>query len=74
MPAPIAIFAFNRPEHLQRTLDALAANSLADKSHVTIFCDGPRTDEERAKTDAARAVACAEIDKGRFASVNIVMQ
>lgn len=72
--APIAIFAFNRPEHLQRTLDALAANSLADQSHVTIFCDGPRNDAERAKTDAARAVACAEIDAGRFASVNTVMQ
>jgi len=26
MPAPIAVFAFNRPEHLLRTPAALAAN------------------------------------------------
>ena len=74
MLAPIAIFAFNRPVHLQRTLDALAANSLACQSHVTIFCDGPRNDAERGKTDAVRAVAFAEIDKARFASVKTVMQ
>lgn len=69
MPAPIAVFAFNRPDLLQRTLDALAANILAAESHVTIFCDGPRTEEERIKTDAVRAVAHAA--QG-FASVTVV--
>ena len=74
MPAPIAIFAFNRPAHLQRTLEALAANYLAKQSHVTIYCDGPRNEAERSKTDATRAIACAEIDAGRFASVSTVIK
>ena len=69
MPAPIAIFAFNRPDHLRRTLEALAANELAAESHITIFCDGPRTEEEKIKTDAVRAVAHAA--QG-FASVEVV--
>jgi len=41
MPAHIAAFAFNRPEHLRRTLSALADNDLAAESALTIFCDGP---------------------------------
>lgn len=55
--APIAVFAFNRPEHLHRVLIALAENDLAEQSEVTIFCDGPRTKEEKVKTDAVTAVA-----------------
>ena len=36
--APIALFAFNRPDLLARTLTALAANELATSSALTIFC------------------------------------
>lgn len=67
--APIAVVAFNRPDHLKRTLDALAADLLAGQSAVTIFCDGPRNDAEREKTDAVRSVARGA--KG-FASVRVV--
>lgn len=56
-PAPIALFAFNRPDHLRQTLQALAANNLAAESHLTIFCDGPRNAAEKNLTDAVRAVA-----------------
>ena len=46
--APVAFFAFNRPEHTRRTLAALAANELAADTDLYIFCDGPRSpaDEE----------------------------
>lgn len=67
----MALFAFNRPSHLSCTLDALAANELASDSPLTIFCDGPRTDIEKIKTNAVRRVAKAEATKGRFASVRI---
>lgn len=40
--AHIAVFAYNRPDHLARTLGALAQNDLALESRVTVFCDGPR--------------------------------
>ena len=57
MLAPIAVFAFNRPDLLRQTLDALAGNALAKHSSVTIFCDGPRHEQEEPATRAVRAVA-----------------
>lgn len=68
-PSPVVLFAFNRPDHLRRTLRALAANDLAAESHLTIFCDGPRSDAEAQKTKAVRNVAKSA--QG-FASVSLV--
>lgn len=53
----IAIFAFNRPDLLQRTLTVLAANDLADKASLTIFCDGPRYEKDEPDTRAVRELA-----------------
>jgi hypothetical protein len=69
MPAPIALFAFNRPMHLKRTLSALAANDLAAESDMTIFCDGPRHEEEKKLTDAVREVAACAVG---FHSITII--
>ena len=41
-PAPIALFAYNRPTHLARTLEALRDNPLAHKSRLHIYSDGPK--------------------------------
>jgi hypothetical protein len=57
MTVPVAVFAFNRADHLQQTLNALACNYGADNTDVTIFCDGPRNHTEREKTDSVRALA-----------------
>lgn len=67
--SPIAIFAFNRPDYLKQTLDALASNVLAAQSHVTIFCDGPRNAAEQLKTDEVRAMAR---NAAGFASVRVI--
>lgn len=40
--APIIVFAYNRPEHLRKTLEALANNDLANESQLFIYCDGAR--------------------------------
>lgn len=40
--APIVVFAYDRPEHLRRTLDALSQNDLAKDSVLYIYCDGAR--------------------------------
>lgn len=53
----IAIFAFNRPGLLQRTLTALAASDLADKASVIFFCDGPRHEKDEPGTRAVRELA-----------------
>lgn len=65
----IVIFAFNRPELLHRTLTALAANDLADKASVTLFCDGPRHEKDEPGTRAVRELA--QKAQG-FASVEVV--
>lgn len=49
--APIALFVYNRPDHLVRTLTALRRNPEAAWSRLYIFSDGPRSgragDEDR---------------------------
>lgn len=67
--APIIMFAFNRPEHLARSLESLRANPEARSSSLTIFCDGPRRDADDEAVRQVRAVARAA--RG-FAQVDIV--
>lgn len=71
MPAPIAIFAFNRPDHLGVTLEALAANRLAGESHLTIFCDAPRGPKDA--EGCQRVVEVAHNAVG-FSSVTVVQR
>jgi hypothetical protein len=40
--APIALFVYNRPEHTQRTVEALRANELAQESDLFVFADGAK--------------------------------
>ena len=40
-PAPIIVFAYNRPDCLRRVLDSLALNEEAGSSTLYIFSDGP---------------------------------
>jgi putative methyltransferase (TIGR04325 family) len=42
MLAPVVVFAYNRPDHLKRTLDSLMGNQLAAESDLFIFIDGPK--------------------------------
>lgn len=60
MTAPVAVFAYARPDHLRRTLESLAANTLASETQLIIFCDGPRSEEDapcvRDVRDVAKAV------------------
>jgi hypothetical protein len=54
--SPVALFAYNRPDHVARTLACLAANALAGETDVTVFCDGPKTRDALAGVNATRAV------------------
>ena len=54
--APIAVFAYNRPDHLKRTLTALAAANLAAESELHLFSDGPRAVGEDPGVAAVRAL------------------
>ncbi len=49
--APIALFVYNRPEHTQKTIEALQQNPLSSESNLFIFSDGAKntTDEIEVK-------------------------
>ncbi len=55
--SPIALFAFNRPEHTRETLAALSRNECASESELTIFCDGPRSADDEEGVAAVREIA-----------------
>ncbi len=60
MCAPIIVFAYNRPDHLRKTLEALSKNDLADQSELTVFCDGPKvgaSDEQLSSIQEVRRIA-----------------
>lgn len=42
--APIVLFCYNRPWHVEQTLNALSLNHGADQSVLYIFCDGPKAE------------------------------
>jgi hypothetical protein len=42
MPAPIALFAYNRPLHTRRTVESLLGNELAAQSDLFVFSDAAK--------------------------------
>lgn len=55
MKAPVVIFAYNRKEHLRRTIEALGLNMGIEDTAVYIFADQFGKKEEQEKTEAVRA-------------------
>jgi hypothetical protein len=45
--APIVLFVYNRPWHVQKTVEALQANHLAKESDLFIFSDGAKNGKDR---------------------------
>lgn len=60
MPAPIVIFAFNRPDSLRTMLESLKANGLYDDSEKFFFIDGPRRESDTEKVKEVAAIAQRE--------------
>ncbi len=53
--APIVVFTYNRPEHTQRTLNALLINPLANESDIIIYSDSARTANYNKAVDEVRS-------------------
>lgn len=69
--APIVLFAYNRPRHLQQTLDALAACRLAERSVLHVYADGPRNPAAAEAVAQVRTVLEGERQRGRFAQIHL---
>ena len=53
--APIALFVYNRPDHTRRTVEALAANTLARETPLHVFSDAPRNKTARRSVEEVRS-------------------
>ncbi|THJ19893.1 MAG: glycosyltransferase, partial [Nitrospira sp. CG24E] len=69
MLAPIALFAYNRPNHLRQTVEALRAARQARLSRLFVFCDGAKRSQDR---DAVEQVRYYARTIEGFASVTVV--
>ena len=54
MPAPVALFVYARPEHTQRTVEALLVNPLAEETDVIVFSDAAKSAEKEQAVAAVR--------------------
>lgn len=54
--APIALFAYQRPDHLNHVLSALKRNSLACETELFVFTDGARGALDRVGVEEVRQV------------------
>lgn len=57
--SPVAVFCYNRPWHIEQTLEALAKNELASESVIYIFCDGPKDNATAEQLKAIEEVRAA---------------
>jgi hypothetical protein len=59
--APVAIFAYKRPEHLQGTLDSLKRCDGFANSKIIVFGDGPKTENDLDAVATTRRIAQAHL-------------
>lgn len=52
--APVAIFAYNRKDHLKKTVDALLQNKYSEDTEVFFFSDGSKCETDNSKIEEVR--------------------
>ena len=67
--APVALFVYNRIEHVRKTLNSLSNNLYAEKSDLYIFSDGAKTSEDISLVNSVRKY-CSSINN--FKSTTLV--
>lgn len=72
MRAPVIVFAYNRADHLQKTLTALGNNTLARETEIFVFIDGPKT--EKGKLATQQVIDCVkQFESGFFSSIQMMV-
>jgi hypothetical protein len=73
MHAPVVLFAYNRPDHLRRTIESLKRCEGYAQTPIFLFADAARTPAETDRVAATRLVAAELLGQGaefRFAEEN----
>ena len=71
MNAPVVLFVYNRVDHVEQTLSALAENNIANKSELYIFSDGPKKENDE-KVMAVRKLISDEKWSQCFKQVSVI--
>ena len=53
---PIALFVYNRPEHLYQTLSSIFNNYGIENTKIFIFCDGPKNENDELKVNETKKI------------------
>jgi len=71
---PVVLFAYNRPDHLDKTITHLSKNFGADSVSLTIYLDGPKKTgaKEIAIIDRVHQVAHSWSKSRLFKSINVI--
>jgi hypothetical protein len=69
--APLALFAYRRPEHLKKTLAALRTNPEASQTELFVFCDAAKDASAADGVNAVRALVGTDLG---FAVTHIVLR
>jgi len=69
--APIVVFAYDREDHLEKTLNALASNPTAKQSHLFIFSDGPKDGKPVDGVLSVRKYIAEDFDNSLFMNVKV---
>ncbi|MBQ2986523.1 MAG: sugar transferase [Tyzzerella sp.] len=67
--APLIIFAYARPDHLEKCLDSVATNKEAIETDLFLFCDGAKNEKVAKRVQEVQKIALQEKERGRFKSV-----
>ncbi|MBO9614038.1 MAG: glycosyltransferase [Dyadobacter sp.] len=80
--APIVLFCYNRPAHLQQTVESLRLNTLAQESELFIYSDGPKNDTDSqevrkvreyiAGISGFRAIHIREAEKNKGLATSVI--
>ena len=52
--APVILFAYNRPNHIKRTIDSVLKNKEARESDLFVFSDAPKREDDKLKVEQLR--------------------
>lgn len=69
--APVVVFVYNRCEHAKDLLDSLAKCTLADKTDVYVFADGPKNEAAKDKVNKVREMINSYENSSVFASYTV---
>ncbi len=74
LAAPVTLFTYNRPQHTQMALDALAANTQSRNSLLYIYCDGAKENADAKTIRNIEEVRLLARKETRFKEVIVIEQ